>query len=138
MIKADVAATERYYAVQAQYRGAFNLFQNGNEMYHLDPLTHKDGQFPVCKKCKKAFDAQTIPKYCFKSGFDMGNGRRLGLPELKILERAMVSRVRHFNTIAKFKGFSMDGDKISGHFISFPHDGVKVLQKLPRNDIREK
>ena len=137
-LRADEEMKARYVKVPEKYKKAFNLaFDERGDAFHLDPLTLSSDGFTSCQDCWTSLRADKVPKFCFKSGFDMGHASRIGLPALTIFEKAMIARVRHYHTIVKFKGFSLDAEKISGHYISFPHEGVRVVTTLPRTDIAD-
>ena len=125
-------------SIDHEYRPAYNVCNVDAEWFHLNPdCVREDNTVELCKLCEQA--TKTVPwpvaHICYKNGFDLGSFKRIGLPALSLVESQMISKVRHFSTIAKFKGFLPDFQAISGHYISFPHDGPKVATSLPRQDV---
>ena len=76
-----------------------------------------------------------MPHFSLKSGVDYGSPERVGLEPLSLMERHIISPVRHFSQVIKISSNTgrqkeHTQSAIKGHSICFDHDSPKVCGNL--------
>ena len=93
----------------------------------------------ICSSCasslKRKGDEITAPHLSLKSGVDYGSPERVGLEPLSLMERHIISPVRHFSQVVKISSNTgrqkeHTQSAIKGHSICFEHDSPKVCSNL--------
>jgi hypothetical protein len=101
------------------------------------------GKASVCATCHQQLEKQSLPKHCFRSGWDFGSHERLhaevGLPKLTALEKIAISRTVFFCTAMsvyiKPPTPHYHGERLAGHAVCFATNTVEEFAKsLPRRD----
>ena len=133
--------------------GEKNHLGHNNCFYHLHPElveaeesragSRGDGvryKAMVCGVCSAVLESKgdmesRIPPLSLKAGVDYGSPDRVGLEDLSLMERHIISKVRHFAQV--FKISSNTGRQrehtqsvIKGHSICFEHDSPRVCSGL--------
>jgi len=133
LLAADDNLRQRIEAMSPAAQQCFSTLSHGGKMFQISATqVRDDGAVQYCADCDAVLQKSKLPTLCIRTGYDFGFLK--GLPELSFLEKVMIARVRHYNTIVKIRGFTME-EKYSGHYISFPHEGPRTALKLPRRDI---
>ena len=134
---------ERHLAVTELYRPALSVHTAlDGTLYHLHPeLVEKnsDGDEVVrlCRYCTVHCPKGEVPPLSLAAGMDYASSARLGLPQLTVAEKLVISKARPYAVIVKLKPAAGDASQLglTGHVISCANDGPEAACKLyPRLD----
>jgi hypothetical protein len=97
------------------------------------------GSVVVCSKCSGHLGKGQIPTLSIADGFDFGCARRVNLPPLSVVEWNLIAKVRIYCSVLQYmipgNGDALLSRSLSGHVISFPHEGPEVFDEHVRDAI---
>ena len=107
-----------------EYSVIASHYNYDSEIYHLhEECCHGSGVM-LCSKCNTSLSNGNIPFNSLKKGHDYGDfTRHPGLKPLSLVERQLISHARQYASIIKIKQGERDSRILTGHVISFLHDG---------------
>ena len=124
------------------------LMKKQKYFYHLHPELvelHHDKtngalyKARICHSCCSNIKKNKIPPLSIASGVDFGSYMRAGLVQPSLMERHIISKVRHFSQVVKIESNSTRQREhtqscIKGNCIAFDHDAPKVCVDLLSQD----
>eukprot|EP01040_Poterioochromonas_malhamensis_P008076 gene8076-8732_t len=134
--KEEIVRKQKYLGVFNHY----NLEVSGNtSVYALHPeLVTTENKCRVCSTCLAKLKKREIPNYAIRNGYDYGNCKRIGLPDLSDVAKVVLGQCSAFGaSIIKIKQTKKEIDAlnvydcITGHFIVFSSTVVKNPQVTP-------
>lgn len=128
---------------QSPYLKAYTIhLAHDKTAYHLNPDFFINHQLvPICCECFSSLSQSKLPMYSLANGYDLGNWRKLNIPQLNEAEKIAISLYRPFAKIIKLVGphglgHDTQQTALRGHVIHIPLDGAQVLcTEFPRRDI---
>ena len=89
----------------------------------------------LCPSCHKDIQKGDIPSNSIRAGIDYGSYHRIGLEPLTLIERHIISRVRHYSQVVKIESNSGRQREhtqccIKGCCIAFDHDSPRVCANI--------
>ena len=123
-----VLIADEWYKDWLQRLGGYSViashYNYDGEIYHLhEECCHGSGVL-LCSKCNTALANGNIPFNSLKKGHDYGDyTRHPKLKPLSLVERQLISHARQYASIIKIKQGERDSRILTGHVISFLHDG---------------
>lgn len=129
----DEAARERFRKASEQYRrlkSSYEIVRGEERVARLHvyqehvqriPAAGKLEVVDLCRTCAAALQSGKVPRVSVAGGADLPDPARLALPELRLVERVVLSRVRGYLVILQCQ---VSGDAshmyMKGHSITFP------------------
>ena len=124
-----------YRSAPVELRRVFTVRQHNGNMYHLHQFDEETDTFTTCHRCCADILSDIKPQFNVGNGYDFG--RNHFNFNLTVAEYIAVSSVVRFQTCVKFAAETIL--TVSGHVISFEHNGRTVLpgqcDRLPRRDV---
>jgi hypothetical protein len=100
-----------------------------DEYYYVHPeVVTSELTVMICRTCKRSIDENKIPDFSIANGFDYGDINRMPneLQPLRFAEAYLICAVRMYGSIIKLKQDGIASKVLSGHIISFLHDGPEA------------
>jgi hypothetical protein len=131
----------------------YSVFQeDGNDptiAYHLIPdLVFRDSAsnawtIYACKQCAKAIADKSFAKYSVANGYDYGCLWRSTMPELSLVEKCLIAKVRIYADVVKLRAPEQLSNRtrshaLKGHVIAMKHTGaIQAASVLPRLTVND-
>ena len=114
-----------------EYSVIASHYNYDGEIYHLhEECCHGSGVL-LCSKCNTSLANGNIPFNSLKKGHDYGDyTRHSKLKPLSLVERQLISHARQYASIIKIKQGERDSRILTGHVISFLHDGPQQAANI--------
>ena len=144
---------------EVDLRELVTCYEFDGQWYHLDPDLVVMGRDPkrtgddggegedeplatLCSACARAAERDdteeeqvVAPQFSLAAGVDFGQLEKLGLPELSMVEKLLLSDVRPYGQVVKVAAPGNKNKeawqhmKLKGHWIAFMHSGPQELAK---------
>jgi hypothetical protein len=124
----------------------YSVFQTDEDQtvaYHLIPdlvfrAVTNDWTILACVHCDKAIQENVLASFSIANGYDYGGLWRSTMPELSLVEKCLIAKVRIYADVIKLRAPEQLSNRtrshaLKGHVIAMKHSGaVQAAAVLPR------